>query len=113
MNGLNPSGLSAHLADLDGRWTELLEQLRGADQRRRQAQYTFSKAYATAYIGAPFTPSNDSMRKQTAVAATLDEANDLDKWESEVRFLRDELRALGSRTDIARSLMAGTRQATQ
>ncbi|MGA8330415.1 MAG: hypothetical protein WB777_14095 [Mycobacterium sp.] len=109
---LNPSGLSVHLQDLDARWTGLLEELKGADQRRRQALYIHAKAYAKAYLEAPYTPSNDSCRKQTAIAATLTEAKDLEHWESEVRFIRDELRALGSRTDIARSLFSGVKQAT-
>lgn len=106
---IDPSALQEHLKSLDGRWTGLLEELQGADQRRRQALYVHSKAYATAYIEAPYTPSNDQCRKQHAIAATADEAAELEKWESETRFKRDELRALAARTDIARSLFSGAK----
>jgi len=109
---LDPTSLPAHLAALDAAWETYLEQLRAADSRRRTALRAYQEAYATAYVRADVAKSAESLRKQIATGQTLDAAAELEKWESEVRFLRDQLRALGERTNIARSLYSGIKGAT-
>lgn len=109
---LDPTSLPAHLAALDRAWEQLLDQLKAADAERRKALRTFQEAYASAYVTADVAKSAESLRKQIAVGKTINEAAELEKWESEVRFLRDQLRALAARTDIARSLFSGVKAAT-
>lgn len=113
MNGLNPSGTAEHLRTLDSAWDQLMTDLRVAQTLLRQRSRAKEEAYATHYIGAPYTASNDSMRKQYAVLHTLYETELFREAEDEVEFVRAQLRALAAKSDIARSLHAGTRQATQ
>lgn len=109
---LDPSGLPAHLAALDETWERLLDELKAADVQRRAALRSYQEAYAHAYVTADTAKSAESLRKQIATGATLDQGAELERWESEVKFIRDQLRALQNRTDIARSLFAGVKQAT-
>lgn len=108
----DPANLPAHLASLDNRWEQTLDTLADADLNRRQALRAFQEAYARAFIGADTARSAESLRRQIATAATLDQAAAVEQYESEVRFCRDQLRALEHRTSIARSLYSGTKQAT-
>ena len=103
--------MPSHLAALDSRWEELLDQLHKADENRRSALRVFQEAYARAYIGWAGAVSAEAMRKQVAISQTHDQAAELEHWESEVRFVRDQLRALEQRTSIARSLYAGVKNA--
>jgi hypothetical protein len=109
---LDPGGLPAHLHTLDARWDTLLDELNHADKMRRDALYEFEKAYATAYTTAPVAQSADSLRKQMAISQTVDLRRTLEHWDSEVKFKRDEMRALAERVSVARSLYAGVRSAT-
>lgn len=106
------TSLPERLEALNDKWDQLIVDLRNADRLRQVALRAFQEAYARAYIGAHYTPSNDSMRKQTAILATLTQAETLEQWDSEVRFVRDELRSLSAKTDLARSLISFSKAAT-
>ena len=109
---LDPGSLPSHLARLDEAWEPLLDQLKEADIKRRQALRTHAESYATAYVTADVPKSAEQLRKQVAIGATLDKAAELEKWESEVRFVRDQLRALSERVGVARSLLSYVKGAT-
>lgn len=109
---MNTDDLPSHLVALDAKWDALIVDLRNADRLRRQALRRYQEVYATAYLAAPFTASNDSARKQHAIHATLTEAETLEQWDSECRFVRDELRSLSAKTDLARSLISFSKAAT-
>lgn len=112
MTGLNPSGTAGHLITLDERWETLLGEYRDALEVRRRASRAHQEAYATAYLTADYTASNDAMRRQSAIKATLAASEELAAAEDEVAFKQAELRSLSARTDTARSLHAGARSAT-
>lgn len=108
---LDPTGLPAHLAALDAKWDDLLEDLQKADTKRREILRVHLEAYSSAYCTAPVAQSADSLRKQHAIGLTGSTGAELERWESEVRFIRDQLRALSEKTSIARSLYSGVKQA--
>ena len=110
--GLDPASLPAHLASLDRAWELLLDELKAADVKRRAALRVYQEAFATAYVNADAAKSAESLRRQIATGATIQQAAELERWESEVRFVRDQLKALAARTDIARSLFSGVKAAT-
>lgn len=112
MSGLNPSGTADHLQTLDARWESLLGEYKTAMEVRREKSRTHQEAYATAYLTADYTASNDAMRRQSAIHATLAASEALAAAEDEVEFKKAELRALSARTDTARSLHAGVKSAT-
>lgn len=110
---MDPITLPAHLHALDAAFGPLLDQLHDADVKRREALRVHELAYATAYIGADVPRSAESLRKQHAIAATTATAAELEKWDSEVRFVRDQLRVLQTRADIARSMWSAAKKASE
>lgn len=112
MAGLDATELPAHLAALDQAWERLLDELKAADVKRRAALRVHQEAFATAYVNADAAKSAESLRRQIATRATVQQTAELEEWESEVRLLRDQLKALAARTDIARSLWSGVKGAT-
>ena len=109
---IDPGKLPGHLIQLEAAFEPLLDQLKDADTRRRQALRVHAEAYATAYVTADVPKSAEQLRKQVAIGASLDEAAELEKWESEVRFCRDQLAALRERVGVARSLLSYIKEAT-
>ena len=109
---LDPGHLPGHLVALDASFEPLLDQLKDADTKRRQALRAHQEAYATAYVTADVPKSAEQLRKQVAVGASLDEAAELEKWDSEVKFCRDQLAALRERVGIARSLLSYVKEAS-
>ena len=109
---IDPGHLPGHLVTLDAAFEPLLDQLKNADTKRRQALRAHQEAYATAYVTADVPKSAESLRKQVAVGASLVEAAELEKWEAEVRFCRDQLAALRERVGVARSLLSYVKEAT-
>ena len=108
---LDPGRLPGHLVQLEAAFEPLLDQLKDADTNRRKALRAHQEAYATAYVTADVPKSAEQLRKQVAVGASLDEAAELEKWDSEVKFCRDQLAALRERVGIARSLLSYVKEA--
>lgn len=109
---IDPGHLPGHLVQLESAFEPLLDQLKDADTHRRQALRAHAEAYATAYVAADVPKSAEQLRKQVAIGTCLDEAAELEKWESEVKFCRDQLAALRERVGVARSLLSYVKEAT-
>jgi hypothetical protein len=108
---LDPGSTGVHLQALDAMWEPMLNKLQLAERNKITKTKDMRVAYATAYIGWKGAASAEAMRKQVATLATADLLAEVDEYEAEVRFLRDQLNALRVRVDTARSLHAGVRSA--
>ena len=110
---IDPGHLPGHLVQLDDAFEPLISALKDADTKRRAALRVHQEAYATAYVTADVPKSAEQLRKQVAIRACLAEAAELERWESEVKFCRDQLAALRERVGVARSLISYVKSAVE